>query len=191
MLNLIKTKIRRSDSISVWHDTRSDVMTLTNVCNELIEKVNELVKTVNEMEKAGGTKMLNKSILIGRLCKDPEVKYIPSGKAVTTFTLAVDRSFTNAQGEREADFIPCVVWDKLAETCGKYLSKGRLTAVSGRIQTRTYDAQDGTKRYITEIVADEVQFLERAKEQLQEPPAPPTDKVDFTPMDDDPEGLPF
>ena len=134
---------------------------------------------------------MNKSILIGRLTRDVELKYIPSGKAVATFTLAVDRSFTNAQGEREADFIPCVVWDKLAETCGKYLSKGRLCAVSGRIQTRNYDTPEGTKRYITEIVADEVQFLERAKEQPQEPPAPPTDKPEFVPMDGTDDDLPF
>ena len=134
--------------------------------------------------------MLNKSILIGRLTRDPEVKYIPSGKAVCTFTLAVDRNFNNAQGEKEADFIPCVVWDKLAELCGKFLSKGRLTAVSGRIQTRTYETSDGTKRYITEIVADEVQFLERAKEQSQEQ-APPIDKIEFIPMDGTDDDLPF
>lgn len=105
--------------------------------------------------------MLNKVILIGRLTKDPELKSTPSGVSVATFTLAVDRSFTNQQGEREADFIPVVVWRSLADTVGKYLNKGRLVAVSGRIQTRSYDTPEGQKRYITEVVADEVQFLER------------------------------
>ena len=134
--------------------------------------------------------MLNKVILIGRLTKDPESKYLPNGTAVTTFTLAVDRSFTNAQGEREADFLPICTWRGLAENCGKYLAKGRMVAVSGRIQTRNYDTPEGQKRYITEIVADEVQFLERAKEPLQEPQAPPINKPEFIPMDEDP-GLPF
>lgn len=105
--------------------------------------------------------MLNKVVLIGRLTKDPEIKYIPSGAAVTNFTLAVNRNFTNQQGDREADFIPIVVWRRQAENCAKYLAKGRLAAVSGRIQTRSYDTQDGQRRYITEIIADDVQFLDR------------------------------
>nr|MBO2494865.1 single-stranded DNA-binding protein [Clostridia bacterium] len=105
--------------------------------------------------------MLNKVVLIGRLTKDPEIRYLPSGVAVTTFFLAVNRNFTNQQGEREADFIPIVVWRGLAETCAKYLSKGRLVAVSGRIQTRSYEGRDGQRRYVTEVVADEVVFLDR------------------------------
>jgi single-strand DNA-binding protein len=105
--------------------------------------------------------MLNKVILIGRLTKDPEVRTTPSNVSVATFTLAVDRSYTNQQGEREADFIPVVVWRNLAETCGKYLTKGRLTAVSGRLQVRNYEGNDGQRRNVTEVVADEVQFLER------------------------------
>ncbi|MFU0799983.1 MAG: single-stranded DNA-binding protein [Xylanivirga thermophila] len=105
--------------------------------------------------------MLNKVVLIGRLTKDPEIKYLPSGVAVTTFMLAVNRNYTNQQGEREADFIPIVTWRGLAENCSKYLGKGRLVAVAGRIQTRTYDTPEGQRRYITEIVADEVQFLDR------------------------------
>ena len=133
--------------------------------------------------------MLNKSILIGRLTRDPDVKSLPNGVSCTTFTLAVDRSFTNQQGEREADFLPICTWRGLADNCGKHLAKGRLVAVSGRIQTRTYETSDGTKRYITEIVADEVQFLERAKE--QEPQAPPTDKPEFIPMDGTDDDLPF
>lgn len=105
---------------------------------------------------------MNKTVLIGRLTKDPELKFMPgSGNAVSTFTLAVDRRFTNKEtGEREADFIPIVVWGKQAESCANYLTKGKLSGVSGRIQTRSYDAKDGTKRYVTEVVADEVQFLE-------------------------------
>lgn len=105
--------------------------------------------------------MLNKVILIGRLTRDPDVRTTANNISVATFTLAVDRSYTNQQGEREADFIPIVVWRNLAETCGRYLTKGRLVAVSGRIQTRNYEGNDGQRRYITEVVADEVQFLER------------------------------
>ncbi len=103
--------------------------------------------------------MLNQVVLIGRLTRDPEMRYTNNGTPVTTFTLAVDRTFTNAQGQREADFIPVVVWRKQAENCGKYLSKGSMTAVVGRIQTRTYDGNDGQKRYVTEIIADNVRFL--------------------------------
>ena len=111
--------------------------------------------------------MLNKVILIGRLTRDPDVKSLPSGVSCTTFTIAVDRSFTNQQGEREADFIPICTWRGLAENCGKYLAKGRMVAVSGKIQTRNYDTPEGQKRYITEVIADEVQFLERAKQENQ------------------------
>lgn len=102
---------------------------------------------------------MNKVMLIGNLTKDPEIRYLTSGTAVTTFTIAVTRNFTSQQGDRQADFLPIVVWKNLAETCAKYLAKGRMVAVSGRIQTRSYDGKDGQKRYVTEIVADEVQFL--------------------------------
>ena len=131
--------------------------------------------------------MLNIITIIGRTTKEPESRTTQSGVAVTTFTIACDRNFKNSQGEKETDFFNIVAWRGLAETVSKYLGKGRLVAVSGRVQTRSYDATDGTKRYITEIVADEVQFLDRAKEGQ----APPTNKPDFVPMDDDPEGLPF
>ena len=107
---------------------------------------------------------MNLTILVGRLVRDPENKYTTAGKAVTTFTLAVDRQFTNQQGEREADYIPIITWQKLAETCANHLSKGRLVAVEGRLQIRTYDAQDGQKRKVAEVVANSVQFLDRAKE---------------------------
>lgn len=103
---------------------------------------------------------MNKVVLIGRLTKDPELKFVPgTGTAVATFTLAVDRRFSK-NGQKEADFIPIVVWGKQAESTANYMSKGKLMAVSGRIQTRNYQAKDGTTRYITEVVADEVKFLE-------------------------------
>ena len=105
--------------------------------------------------------MLNSIVLIGRLVRDPELRYTPSGVAVGGFTLAVDRPFTNQQGEREADFIDIVVWRRLAETCANHLSKGRLVAVRGRLQVRTYETQDGQRRRVAEVVADEVKFLDR------------------------------
>ncbi|APF25199.1 single-stranded DNA-binding protein [Clostridium sporogenes] len=103
---------------------------------------------------------MNKVVLIGRLTKDPELKFTPgNGTAVANFTLAVDRRFSK-DGQREADFIPIVVWGKQAESTANYMSKGKLMGVSGRIQTRSYEAKDGTKRYITEVIAEEVKFLE-------------------------------
>ncbi len=103
---------------------------------------------------------MNKVVLIGRLTKDPELKFTPgTGTAVATFTVAVDRRFSK-DGQREADFIPVVVWGKQAESTANYMSKGKLIGISGRIQTRSYDAKDGSKRYVTEVVAEEVQFLE-------------------------------
>lgn len=104
--------------------------------------------------------MLNRVILIGRLTRDPELRYTPSGVAVTQFTLAVDRPFTAQGGEREADFIPVVTWRQLAETCANYLRKGRLTAVEGRIQVRNYENNEGKRVYVTEVIADNVRFLE-------------------------------
>lgn len=104
--------------------------------------------------------MLNKSILIGRLTKEPELKYTNTGVAVCTFTLAVDRPFKDSQGNKEADFLNIVTWRQLAETCANYLKKGRLCAVEGRIQIRNYENNEGRRIYITEIVADNVRFLE-------------------------------
>ncbi len=105
---------------------------------------------------------MNRAMLIGRLTKDPELRATASGIAVCTFTIAVDRRFANRDSQtREADFIPVVVWRAQAENCAKYLHKGSQAAISGSIQTRSYDAPDGSKRYITEVVADEVQFLSR------------------------------
>ncbi len=103
--------------------------------------------------------MLNRVVLIGRLTRDPELRYSPSGVAVTNFTLAIDRKFKNAQGEKEADFIPCVVFKQLAELCANYLAKGKLASVDGRIQIRTYNDKDGQKRWVTEVIAEDVHFL--------------------------------
>ncbi|WP_409343658.1 single-stranded DNA-binding protein [Paenibacillus sp. MBLB4367] len=111
--------------------------------------------------------MLNRVILIGRLTRDPELRYTPAGVAVTQFTLAVDRPFSNQQKEREADFIPVVVWRQQAEHCANYLRKGRLAAVEGRMQVRNYDNNEGRKVYVTEVVADNVRFLESANSQGQ------------------------
>ncbi len=107
--------------------------------------------------------MLNRIILIGRLTRDPEMRYTPQGVPVASFSLAVDRPFTNQQGQREADFIDCVAWRKLGETVGNHLTKGRLVAVEGRLQIRSYDAQDGSKRRVAEVVCDNVRFLDKAK----------------------------
>lgn len=104
--------------------------------------------------------MMNRVVLVGRLTKDPELRYTPNGVAVASFTLAVNRAFTNQQGERETDFINCVVWRKPAENVANFLKKGSLAGVDGRIQTRSYDGQDGKRVYITEVLAESVQFLE-------------------------------
>ncbi|MBC1746899.1 single-stranded DNA-binding protein [Listeria seeligeri] len=104
--------------------------------------------------------MMNRVVLVGRLTKDPELRYTPAGLAVATFTLAVNRTFTNQKGEREADFINCVVWRKPAENVANFLKKGSMAGVDGRVQTRYYDDKDGKRVYVTEIVAESVQFLE-------------------------------
>ncbi|MCI2907766.1 single-stranded DNA-binding protein [Staphylococcus hominis] len=104
--------------------------------------------------------MINRVILVGRLTKDPEYRQTPSGVSVATFTLAVNRSFTNSQGEREADFINVVVFRKQAENVNKYLSKGSLAGVDGRIQSRNYENNEGRRVFVTEVVADSVQFMD-------------------------------
>ena len=129
--------------------------------------------------------MLNKVVLIGRLTKDPDLRYTQSGIAVARFTLAVDRGFKNQDGEKQADFIPITVWRGAAESCAKYLSKGRLVAVVGRIQTGSYE-QDGQRRYTWEVVADEVRFLEWGNKQEQGQ----DDIPGFAPYEND-EPLPF
>jgi single-strand DNA-binding protein len=109
--------------------------------------------------------MLNRIVLIGRLTKDVDLRFTTTGKPTANFTLAVDRPYRNQQGEKEADFIPVVVWNKLAEHCANYIGKGRLVAVDGRLQIRSYDGNDGQRKYITEVVAETVKFLDRAKEE--------------------------
>ncbi|EAG2271834.1 single-stranded DNA-binding protein [Listeria monocytogenes] len=104
--------------------------------------------------------MMNRVVLVGRLTKDPDLRYTPAGVAVATFTLAVNRTFTNQNGEREADFINCVVWRKPAENVANFLKKGSMAGVDGRVQTRNYEDNDGKRVYVTEIVAESVQFLE-------------------------------
>jgi single-strand DNA-binding protein len=127
--------------------------------------------------------MLNRVILIGRLTKDPELRYTPSGVAVTTFTLAVARPFKNAQGQKEADFLNTVTWRQLAETCANYLAKGRLCAVEGRVQVRHYDNNEGKRVYVTEVIADNVQFLESGNQRDAEETG--ANKVQSDPFGDD------
>lgn len=104
---------------------------------------------------------MNRIVLLGRLVRDPEVRYTQTGKVVTQFTIAVDRPFNNQEGQREADFIPIVIWGKQAEVCGNSLTKGQRVLVEGRLQIRNYDAKDGSKRYVTEVIADHFEFIER------------------------------
>ena len=108
--------------------------------------------------------MLNTVILIGRLVRDPELRFTPNGVAVGNFTIAVDRPFTSQQGERQTDFIDIVVWRKLAENCANHLGKGRLVAIEGRLQVRSFETQDGQRRRIAEVVANDVRFLDRPRE---------------------------
>jgi single-strand DNA-binding protein len=140
---------------------------------------------------------VNKVILVGNLGKDPELRYTPSGTAVCTFSLATTDRFKNKQGEQQerTEWHNIVVWAGLAEICGKYLTKGKQIYIEGRIQNRSYDDRDGNKRYITEIVANEMQMLGRAGEQggdgrsstpvekpsqdSQEPPFNPDDDIPF------------
>jgi single-strand DNA-binding protein len=102
---------------------------------------------------------MNKVILVGRLTQDPEVRYTQSGKAVASFTIAINRF--SGQGQREADFIPIVAWEKLAETCGNNLTKGQRVLIEGRLQIRSYEANDGQKRRVAEVIAQTMEFLER------------------------------
>jgi len=146
---------------------------------------------------------MNKVILIGNLANDPEARTTQSGISQSTFRLAVQRRFTNAQGVREADFFTIIAWRQTADFCNRYLAKGRKIAVEGSIQNRSYDAQDGSKRYVTEIIADNVEFVGSRDENgggmrrdtrdpgPTPPPAAPANNApgDFTEVDDD--ELPF
>lgn len=118
--------------------------------------------------------MMNRVVLVGRITKDIELKKTSSGSSVVNFTVAVNRTFTNASGEREADFINCVAWGRTADNMAAYISKGSLVGVDGRIQTRSYENQQGQKTYVTEVHADKVQFLESkgASQNNTQPTAP-------------------
>ena len=104
---------------------------------------------------------LNRVVLIGRLCQDIDIRTTSSGTAVGNFTLAVDRSFKKQDGTRDTDFLRIIVWDKVAEACSKYIGKGSLVAIEGRIQSRSYETQDGQKRTAVEVVAENVRYLDK------------------------------
>lgn len=132
--------------------------------------------------------MLNRVVLIGRLARDPELRYTPNGVASCTFTLAVERNFTQ-QGKKEADFINIVTWRNLAENCANYLKKGNMAAVDGRLQIRHYENKEGKRVYVSEIVADNVRFLE-TKNQNEDQQADPF-HGDNRPIDISEDDLPF
>lgn len=111
--------------------------------------------------------MINNIVLVGRLTKDPDLRYTASGDATAYFTLAVNRSYKNANGQYDADFINCVIWRKKAETLAQYAKKGTLLGVTGRIQTRNYENQQGQRVYVTEVVADNFQLLESRRQSEQ------------------------
>ena len=136
--------------------------------------------------------MYNRIILIGRLTRDPELRYVPSGAPVASFTLAVDRPFRDQQGNRETDFIDIVAWRKLAEQVSQYMSKGRMVAVEGRLQIRSYETQDGQKRKVSEVVADGIRFLDRGKAAAAaETPAPAHEEAAAAAGGTEDEDVPF
>ncbi|HAR6370418.1 TPA: single-stranded DNA-binding protein [Staphylococcus pseudintermedius] len=143
--------------------------------------------------------MINRVVLVGRLTKDPEFRTTQSGVEVATFTLAVNRNYKNKNGEQQADFINCIVFRKQAENVNNYLSKGNLAGVDGRLQSRSYENQEGRRIFVTEVICDSVQFLEsknnnQSNNQKQRGQAPAQDNP-FTnannPIDIDDEDLPF
>ena len=134
--------------------------------------------------------MINKIILIGRLTRDPELKHIQEEKAVARFTLAVDRGYKDQTGKKPVDFIDIVAWNKLGEICANNLGKGRLVAVEGRLQIRSYETDDGSKRKVAEVVADAVKFLDYKRE--REPGEDDDDLGSMgKPIEEDPSDLPF
>ncbi|WP_324177682.1 single-stranded DNA-binding protein [Staphylococcus pseudintermedius] len=143
--------------------------------------------------------MINRVVLVGRLTKDPEFRTTQSGVEVATFTLAVNRNYKNKNGEQQADFINCIVFRKQAENVNNYLNKGNLAGVDGRLQSRSYENQEGRRIFVTEVICDSVQFLEsknnnQSNNQQQRGQAPAQDNP-FTnsnnPIDIDDEDLPF
>ncbi|MFX0547936.1 single-stranded DNA-binding protein [Hathewaya histolytica] len=132
---------------------------------------------------------MNKTVLVGRLVADPELKFTPgAGTAVTTFTLAVNRRFKK-EGQPEADFIPIVIWGKMAESTANYKRKGEMIGISGRIETRSYEAKDGTRRYVTEVIAEEVEFIGSKKDGQATEQQQNTWENSYTEVDDD--DIPF
>lgn len=132
---------------------------------------------------------MNTITLLGRLTKNPEARYTSTGKAVTLFTLAVNRPYTNADGQREADFINCQAWGKTAEVVGNHVSKGDRLLVEGRLQIRSYTDKEGVKRYATEVVVDRVEFIEQKKDSNVKTEASPMD--DFGSADFEQDSIPF
>ena len=138
--------------------------------------------------------MINNVVLVGRLTRDPELRYTPSNVAVATFSLAVNRNFKNQAGDREADFINCMIWRKPAELLSEWCKKGNLVAITGRIQTRSYENQQGQRVYVTEVVAESFQLLEKrdktADHSSMKNQMPPSFGAS-NPMDIPDDGLPF
>lgn len=143
--------------------------------------------------------MLNNVVLVGRMTKDAELRYTPQNQAVATFTLAVNRNFKNANGEREADFINCVIWRQQAENLANWAKKGVLIGITGRIQTRSYENQQGQRVYVTEVIADNFQLLESRNQSQDKAQASSNEMPDFSrnnnpsgnPMDISDDDLPF
>lgn len=141
--------------------------------------------------------MINNVTLVGRITKEPELRYTPQNKAVASFTLAVNRQFKNANGEREADFINCVIWGKSAENLANWTRKGQLIGVTGSIQTRNYENQQGQRVYVTEVIANNFQVLEKSNqangERVGNPAAKPQNNDSFgsDPMEISDDDLPF
>ena len=138
--------------------------------------------------------MINNVVLVGRLTRDPELRYTPSNVAVATFSLAVNRNFKNQAGDYEADFISCIMWRQQAENFATWLKKGALVGITGRIQTRSYDNQQGQRVYVTEVVAESFQILEKkdnaANNASMENQIPPSFEK-TNPMDISDDNLPF
>lgn len=132
---------------------------------------------------------MNTITLLGRLTKNPEARYTSTGKAVTLFTLAVNRPYTNSDGQREADFINCQAWGKTAEVVGNHVSKGDRLLVEGRLQLRSYTDKEGVKRYATEVVVNRVEFIEQKKDSNVKTEASPMD--DFGSVDFEQDSIPF
>lgn len=142
--------------------------------------------------------MLNNVVLVGRLTKNPELRYTPNNQAVATFSLAVNRRFKNQNGEREADFINCVIWRQNAENLANWVFKGALLGITGAIQTRNFENQQGQRVYVTEVVADSFQLLESQKERANNQPQANSqpdfgrhEPMDTNPMDISDDDLPF